>query len=146
VTGTPISPLNVPVPGQLRLGWRIPALLVAVDRCHGRSATWAQLQLLSWVLTQRVGPEELLARLAEADQSDAAPVAIDPAVPLAVDRAIGAGLLERRGARVRLTDQGRATVSAVSAAGLLASERETLDGLGRQLSATDALKAFGEGL
>ena len=132
-----------PVPGDLRVSWRLPVLLMIVEKCWGGRAGWAQMHALSWMLlTGRTSAEAgriLAGDIALGEEV----IGIDPAVNLAIDRAVGEGLLRPNGSRVQLTEAGKATLAQIVRSGAFETERTTLDALRGKVSEKVAKRAFG---
>lgn len=123
-----------PYPADLRADWRITAVLLAVDRSRGKRASVPQVHVLVWALLDAAHGASLARALSGADGL-LPPVRFDPAVSLAVDRAIGFGLLRRDGKRVMLSAPGHLWLEAVhSDPELLSEEKEILQMLGGAVS------------
>ncbi|MCW2984109.1 MAG: hypothetical protein JWR63_1679 [Conexibacter sp.] len=143
LNATAIVPSRAPVPGELRVGWRIPLLLMIVDHCWGGKASWTQIHVLSWALLQRKAPEDT-ARLLRGDTGIGEQVVgIDPAVNRTVDLAVGAGLLTLDGRRVALTDAGRTVLTDTASAEAFAVERDLLAQLPGKVTDRAAQAALG---
>jgi hypothetical protein len=115
------------IPASLRTDRRVVLLVLLVAKCHGAGASWKGLQLLSWAVSSAVHADLLVSFAENRDIPDRPIVRIDPALDRAIDLAVGLGLLEKKSARVfRLTDEGRALVSAVDKSDALRVERDRL--------------------
>lgn len=132
-----------PVPGELRIGWRVPVLLLMVEKCWGRRASWAQMHVLSWFLLTRRTADDAQRLLSGDVPLGEEAVGIDPAVNLAIDRAVGEGLLRPAGTRVKLTPAGEAALRRVKDSGAFEAERAALDALQGKVTEAQAKRAFG---
>jgi hypothetical protein len=138
---TALVPDHQPVPGELRIGWRLPTLLLIVEKCWGERASWTQMHVMSWSLLQRKSSEQLQQLLAGGRGPEEI-VGIDPAVNRTVDIALGEGLLKLAGQRVTLTDKGRQVIARVREDDALRAERDTLDGVSGKVTDQAARSAL----
>jgi hypothetical protein len=141
-----LAPDHVPVPGDLRLAWRIPILLLIVEKCWGRKASWTQMHVLSWALLSRTDPADIDRMLHGNARLGQRLAAVDPAVNLAVDLALGERLLALSGQRVGLTDRGRIVLAEIDQYGAFTAERAILDALPGKIRQKDAARALEVGL
>src|SRR5437588_171584 len=118
----------VPTPAEYRPRWRTALVVLLIDACHGRRASWHQLHVVNWAcrsLTNQQAFERLKA--GEADLSDSV-VRYDPALDRAIDLALFDGLVERRSGEVLgLSPRGLAPVVKLETADVLVLEREFLN-------------------
>jgi hypothetical protein len=131
------------VPADLRATWRLPVLLLIVEKCWGGRAGWAQMHALSWMLLTGLTSDEASRILAGDIGLGEEVVGIDPAVNLAIDRAVGEGLLRPDGSRVRLTEAGVMALKKIKQSGGFEAEQATLDALQGKVSENRAKRAFG---
>jgi hypothetical protein len=115
-----------PVPGHLRSSWRVSLLLLAVDSCWGRQATWHQAQVVGWALRSRQAMSDFVQLREGAAEPDDIIVRYDPSLDRAIDLAVGFRLLRWNGMRLGLTSNGINALDIIRAAGLLHSEAEQL--------------------
>lgn len=130
---TPTTMVNraVIIPGDLRAAWRIAALLMLLDRCHGRSATLEQVHVIGSAMLNE-GTQALFSAAIDGERDpDSVIVRYDPAWARAVDLAVGLGLAEwTTTGRVALTTAGRSAVARLwTQEDLLSSEGNFLRGL-----------------
>lgn len=109
------------VPGDLRPGWRIAALVMLLDRSHGKSATLEQIHVIGWAMLADKTREIVLAALEGKLSPDSVLVRYDPSWSRAIDLAVGFGL-------AAWTNTGRLALSREGAvlAGELWEEEEVL--------------------
>jgi hypothetical protein len=134
-----------PVPGELRVSWRLPVLLLIVEKCWGRRASWAQMHVLSWFLLTRRPPEETQRVLDGNLRLGEQAVGVDPAVNLAIDRAVGAGLLEPSGRRVALTPAGEAALARIKESDGFQAEQKALNAISGKIGEEEARRAISGG-
>ena len=125
-----------PVPGSLRPGWRIPAILLLVRKCRGARATLEQLHVLNWAIRDARGREAFLSFWRGEVEPDESLVRYEPALNRAIDLAVGVRLLIWNDAkRLVLTEQGRQLLVGIDAdADLLADEKMFLAALASPIS------------
>jgi hypothetical protein len=119
----------------------VALLLEMVDKCRAGRATLLQLHALDTALVDPVTRRRL------AGDRGVVPyqvLRVDPALNMAVDRAVGDGLLALRpDATVELTDAGQSGLRAVRDADLLEAERAALAEIRGKLSQTAVRLAAG---
>ena len=124
-----------PIPGDLRPDWRVATLVLVLEKCHRRSATMRQLHVLSWAIRS---PENRIAFLkAHNDEPDVEYpiVRIEPALTLAIDFAVGEGLVMRSKDKIVLIDRGSVFAGQIGAIdGLLVDEKTFLAGIDGRIS------------
>ena len=119
------QPQPSPLPSRLSPSRRIALLLLSIDKCWGRRATQLQIHALD---TAIVDPNARAALAAGDDLKSTSIIRYDPALPLAVDRAVGFGLIERlSGNRLALTSTGAAVLGVIRSSGALSAEQALLD-------------------
>jgi hypothetical protein len=116
-----------PIPGDLRIAWRLAVLVLAVNKCHSARASWNQIHLLSWALLMHMDADELARRLSGHRALADRPIGIDPGVNAAIDLAYGYGLLARNGETILLTDAGRRLLHNIQSWNVLEAERTVLE-------------------
>ena len=118
-----------PIPGDLRVAWRLALVTLVVNKCRGARASWNQVHVLSWALLTRMETPELTRRLSGHRAFSDRPIGVDPGVNAAIDLAFGYGLLTRVGATLSLTDAGRRLLNAIQASDAFEVERTLLDNI-----------------
>lgn len=98
-----------PIPGDLRLGWRLAAFVLVLDKCRGKAANPEQIHLLVWALRTE-SSREMLKRWTSGDKMpDEFVVRYDPALSRTIAIAVACGLAERRNNNsIALTSEGGA--------------------------------------
>ncbi|WP_406092975.1 hypothetical protein [Kitasatospora purpeofusca] len=117
-----------PIPGDLRLGWRISALALVLDKCRGRTANVEQIHLLIWALRSSNSRQLLKRWLAGEKSPDEFVVRYDPALSRTIAIAISSGIVQR-GANhaISLTASGEALARSIWAEDqVLLKEKELL--------------------
>lgn len=134
------------VPPDIRPEWRIPLLLLMVQRCRGQVASREQLHVLNSAVLSAGSRRALLAALGGQLASRSPALLFEPAFDRAIDRGLGLGLMTTNAqGRLRLTDLGRSIAVAVDTdAGLFTAEREVLASLPRSLSQTAVRNALAQ--
>lgn len=123
-----------PYPADLRADWRVSALVLAVDKTRGKRASVPQLHVLVWAMLDPAHGVDL-ARALRGETTRLPPVRFDPAVVRAVDRAVGLGVLDRDGKRLKLASRGSALLESVTSdPELLSQEKRILQELGGPVS------------
>jgi hypothetical protein len=123
-----------PIPGDLRIAWRLAVLVLVVDKCHSRRASWNQIHVLSWALLTHMGVDELDRRLSGHTALNDRPIGVDPGVNAAIDLAFGYRLLSRSGTTLSLTDIGRQLLDDIKSWDVLEAERELLASISGQIT------------
>ena len=89
-----LSERALPAPGDLRVSWRLAALVLMLDRCYGKSATMEQVQVIGWALLGEESREAVLAVAESRPLPDVPIVRFDPSWSRTVDLAVGFGLAD----------------------------------------------------
>jgi hypothetical protein len=120
-----------PIPGDLRLGWRLPVLMLVLDQCRGKTANLEQVHLLLWSLRSEAGRELIVRWFAGDRRPDDPIVRYDPSLTRTIALAIAAGLVNRNNNQtLTLGAQGRDIASVVKTQeGVLVEEKRTLQDL-----------------
>lgn len=120
-----------PLAAALRPTWRVPLLLLLVEKGHGGGTSWKALHVLSWALRHPRHREMLLELRQGFDRPDRALVRIEPALDRAIDLAVALGYLDaaRQRRSFRLTRAGREALNAIKASDVFTEERSYLSAL-----------------
>lgn len=107
-TGFTFERRPVSIPGDLRPGWRIAAIVLLINKCCRQNrTTFARLHVLSWAVRTESSRRSLLAAIDGLLTPDAVIARVEPSLNRAVDFALGEGLLRRvDGDRIELTQAG----------------------------------------
>lgn len=127
-----------PIPGDLRLGWRLPVLTLVLDQCRGKTANLEQVHLLLWSLRTEAG-RKLIARWFAGDRRPDDPIVrYDPTLTRTIALAVATGLVKRnRNQTLTLSHQGQDIASAVrSQEGALVDEKRALNALPKGITQT----------
>ncbi len=114
-----------PYAADLRADWRISAVVLAVDKSRGKRASVPQLHVLVWAMLDSAHGSDL-ARALRGESSRLPPIRFDPAVVRAVDRAVGLGMLQREGKRLKLADGGAVWLEMLSSEPELMSQEKLI--------------------
>jgi hypothetical protein len=118
----------VPTPAEYRPKWRTALVVLLIDACYGRRASWHQLHVLNWASRSRTNQQAFERLKAGQAELGGAVVRYDPALDRAIDFALFDGLVERRSGEVLgLSPRGLATLVKLERLDVLAPEREFLD-------------------
>ena len=102
---------STPVPGDLRIGWRLPLTLLMLNSSRGKKASLAKLNLLNDALRSKRSLEKLSKIIRRETALIEWRMRVEPALGRNVDLMIGGQLAEWRVANGRaaicLTDHGR---------------------------------------
>jgi hypothetical protein len=111
----------------MRTVWRLGALALLLDKCHGSAATVAQIHVLNWAIRSSEGRSTFLRVYhGEGDSSDVIQ-RFDPTLDRAIDFAVGLGLSEWTStARLRLTGVGSRFVREMQRHEVLGQEKAFL--------------------
>jgi hypothetical protein len=90
------------IPGDLRIGWRVSAMVLVLDRCRAKTANLEQIHLLTWAL-RSAKTRELIARWFHGSQRpDDLIVRFDPSMTRTIALCV-AGEVVRRNANQTIT-------------------------------------------
>jgi hypothetical protein len=104
----------MPLPGELRIAWRISLILITLRHCRGRRASLPKLHLLNYGMKSPEAMALALAVLRGQRPATDFVVLIEPALGRALDLARGEGLVELvSGKTYRLTPQGGLAADAI---------------------------------
>jgi hypothetical protein len=125
-----------PVPGDLRLAWRLVVLCLILDRSHGSKASMEAAHVLWWAI-RSARTRHLFLRWQERDQHpDELLVRFDPSLTATMDLAIGAGLItvDSNVNLVLLPTGKQLAADAWAAEGVLEVEKSFLNALPRKVT------------
>ena len=84
----------VPVPGDLRIAWRLPVILLMLAMSRGKRASLAKLHILNGALRSSVGRVRLSNIVTSATPASSWQIRVEPALGRAIDFLIGAKLAQ----------------------------------------------------
>lgn len=120
------------VPGDLRIGWGQSLLLLILASSRGQRCSLQKMHFLAHLSRTARSRQHTREVLARQRGSSGLSVRIEPWVNRAAAFAAANGLVTvRDGKALNLTDQGKAAVKALRAAGVLAEEAAFLDDVSR---------------
>jgi hypothetical protein len=125
-----------PMPADLRISWRLPLLILILLGCRQGRSSIRKLHVISWFIRSDQLRSQLV-RILDGTGADLnSAMALDPALDLALDLAVGEQLVKRRSGKVvELTDKGRDLGQAIIAHDdVFVPERRFLSDLGRKLT------------
>ena len=122
----------IPVPGDLRISWRLALILLMLGRCRAKRASLVKLHLLNDAIRSGRTHDQLEAALAGERQLWLWPVRVEPAFGRALDFVVGDGLAEwtqtSQRAAIQLTKVGIAAWEALDReADILPGEKALID-------------------
>lgn len=127
----------VPIPADLRPGWRIGVILLMLRKCcrQGRTS-FARLHVLNWGIRTEENRQALLRAVAGTTTPGSLLVRIEPSLNRAVDFAIGEELLRRvAGDKVELIEKGILVADEIDdRQGIFLSEKGFMNSLGKKLT------------
>lgn len=125
-----------PIPGDLRLGWRLASFALILARCHANTANMEQIHLLAWALRSKDSRDTLVRWFEKRKSPDDFIVRYDPSLSRTIAIAIAVGLARRNANQtISLSEGGIALASNVwSEAGVMRTEKEFLEKLPRKIS------------
>jgi hypothetical protein len=82
-----------PIPGDLRLAWRLVVLCLVLDRSHGGKASMQAAHVLWWAIRSSRNRGLFLRWQQQEQDPDELLVRFDPSLTATMDLAIGAGLI-----------------------------------------------------
>lgn len=104
----------MPLPGELRIAWRLSLILITLKLCRGRRASLAKLHLLNYGMKSPETMALALAVLRKRKPATDLVVRIEPALGRALDLVRGEGLVELvSGKTYRLTPRGDQAAEAI---------------------------------
>jgi hypothetical protein len=128
----------ISVPPELRPIWRIPSLLLILDKCRGKKATWPQLHVMNWALRSPYSREIFLGLIDQRVGTEKAIVRYEPSLNRAIDLAVGASLAtwDHQG-NLKLSDKGMKLLEEVfKSESLFIEEREFLEKIDGKVTQT----------
>ncbi|MCB0905914.1 MAG: hypothetical protein KDB63_02215 [Nocardioidaceae bacterium] len=125
-----------PVPGDLRLAWRLVVLCLILDRSHGGKASMQAAHVLWWAIRSPRSRRLFLRWHKQEQDPDELLVRFDPSLTATMDLAIGAGLIavDSNVNLVLLPAGKQLAVDAWAARGVLDVEKSFLDALPRRIT------------
>ena len=129
-----------PVPGDLRVSWRLSVTLLALLNSRGNKASFAKLHMLNDALRSKESREKLAQMVDGALPYMAWRIRVEPAFSRSLDLMVGEGFVRRTlqksgQSNFELTIKGECAAKAVSSLeGVLEDEREFLSEVGRSLT------------
>jgi hypothetical protein len=148
----------VPLPCDLRPGWRLYVLLLLLDQCRGGKATLQQLHVLNWAIRTEETRTAFLQFINGVRTPNQMIVRYDPSLNRAVEFAFAEGLVSRHEEsplalnelpqpteeyRVILAPKGRRFLSLIQGMeDCLVAEKQFLAGIGRKVSQVLVEKLF----
>ena len=129
----------IPVPGDLRINWRLAVILLMLGSSRSNKASLAKLHLLNDAVRSTQSLDRLKSILSESSGLLGWHMRVEPAFGRAIDFAVGEKLAEwtRTAQRsgLQLTKQGisaAATIAKID--GVLTGEKEFFSGVAKQIS------------
>ncbi len=97
-----------PIPGDLRIGWRLASTVLILKRCRADTANLEQIHVLTWALRSTQGRKVIGEWFSEQRRPNGLVIRYDPSTARTVNLAIAANLANRNAnSTVSLTDSGR---------------------------------------
>ncbi|MEU6023089.1 hypothetical protein [Micromonospora sp. NPDC047134] len=129
------TPRPDPIPGDLRLSWRLSALVLVLDRSRGKTANLEQIHFL----TSAIRSEELARMAIRWFNGSKAPddpvIRYDPAMSRTIGLAVACGLAAWKGPSVSLTGDGLELAAKIKSNQMVMQrEKAFLSGLPRAIS------------
>lgn len=125
-----------PIPGDLRISWRLAMICLIVERSRGRKAGLQGAHVLWWAVRSPANRRQFSRWFKEERAPDEMMVRFDPSLSDSLDLAIGSGLVEiDSNTNIILTDQGLALAQHVLGdVEVMVQEKEFLDTLPRRIT------------
>lgn len=120
-----------PIPGDLRLAWRLTALAVILYRSRADKAPLQQISILWWAMRSDAARQRFLRWYRGESAPDEVLVRYDPTVNATIDLSIGLHLVTRESnGTLRLTSTGKTVATrAWEIEGFMSNEKEFLSQL-----------------
>ena len=130
------NPRPAAIPGDLRLSWRVSAVVLVLNRCRAKTASLEQIHFLMWAIGSRTGRDIGRRWFAGVRKPDDPIVRFDPAVSRTLLLAVATGLSYWKTPHsICLTDAGRELASAIGAAvNVMSEEKDFLGALPPNIS------------
>jgi hypothetical protein len=130
--GFTVTERPAPIPGDLRVGWGQSLLLLVLASSRGARCSLQKVHFLAHLSRTERSRRETREVLAQKRSPAELSVRIEPWVNRAAAFGKANGLVDaKNGKTLALTPAGKAAVSAIRAAGILAEETAFLDEIGR---------------
>lgn len=128
-----------PVPGDLRISWRVALTLLSLLSSRGKCASLVKLHVLNDALRSEVAQRKLTEVVRGERPASAVVVRVEPALGRTLDLIVGESLAEwtvrSKRLAVRLTGSGQRAANLISEAdGVYVTEKEFLTGIGRRVT------------
>lgn len=132
-----------PIPGDLRMSWRLSALVLVLDRCRAKTANFEQLNILLWALRTPEAWERVRGWFSGVRDPGEIAVRLDPAVRRTIGIAVASGLVhENRANTVKLTESGRRLAEEIWTAEVMLDEKKFLRSLPKAISQKSVREAL----
>ncbi|WP_146758869.1 hypothetical protein [Micromonospora noduli] len=129
------TPRPDPIPGDLRLSWRLSALALVLERSRGKTASLEQVHFLTSAMRSEQMALMALRWFRGLRAPDDPIIRYDPSMSRTIGLAIASGLASWKGASVSLTDEGIGLAAAIkSDDSVLKREKSFLSELPRAIS------------
>ncbi len=119
----------VPTPAEYRPKWRVALIVVLIGSCYARRASWHQLHVLNWASRSSANQAAFERLKSGQGRPDDAIVRYDPVLDRAIDLALFAKLVERRGNGdvFALSERGSRLLDQLRRRDLLSAEKRFLE-------------------
>ncbi|WP_405092102.1 hypothetical protein OG767_03355 [Micromonospora sp. NBC_01392] len=129
------TPRPDPIPGDLRLSWRLSALVLVLERSRGKTASLEQIHFLTSAMRSDKVARVAIRWFRGARAPDDPVIRYDPSMSRTIGLAIASGLADWKGPSVTLTDDGLMLAASIrSNESVLRREKEFLSKLPKVIS------------
>jgi hypothetical protein len=133
-----------PVDPDLRASWRMPLAVLVLLSVRGQRAGFAKLHLLGWCAQDLERQQELTDYLARRVEAGNVSARVDPFLTMAVDFAVGEGLVLREGGRrFALSEVGLKYAKQIATSKAMSEEAAFLKSVGQRITDTMAHQIMG---
>jgi hypothetical protein len=96
-----------PIPGDLRIGWRLASAVLILNRCRGNTANLEQIHVLTWALRSRHGRQVISDWFLRERKPNDLIIRHDPSTARTINLAVAGGLATRNNnSTISLTEKG----------------------------------------
>jgi hypothetical protein len=121
----------------MRITWRLPVLLLLLNKCHGDAATPAQAHVLNWAIRSKEGQLAFIRAYQGNPRLEDVIQRFDPTLDRALNFAVGCGLVQwTPSGRLRLSETGLRLLGEIKTVPIFEDEKRFLETIPGKFSQT----------
>jgi hypothetical protein len=129
------NPKPDPIPGDLRLSWRLSALLLVLNRCRGKTASLEQIHFLTSAMRSPAVADVVRRWFSGQKAPDDPIIRYDPAMSRTISLSVAADLTQWKGQSIALTTVGSILIQEIeNNDAIMVKERQFLSFLPRSIT------------